>query len=141
MTQRPLVFRTWGGKRAGAGRKRIGPRPRVSHGCRPRHRAAEPVHVTLRAVRGLPLLRSKRVFPALRDAISIGSNDAFRVTEFSVQTNHVHLLVEATDKRALTRGMQGLGIRLAKAINRLSGRHGRVWEDRYHARALRTPKE
>jgi REP-associated tyrosine transposase len=30
---------------------------------------------------------------------------------------------------------------LAKAINRALGRHGRVWGDRYHARALRTPRE
>jgi hypothetical protein len=53
----------------------------------------------------------------------------------------VHLIIESESTLALTRGMQGLGIRLAKALNRLLGRHGRVWSDRYHARALRTPRE
>jgi hypothetical protein len=53
----------------------------------------------------------------------------------------MHLLVEADEPRALGRGMQGLGIRLAKAVNRRLGRKGRVWADRYHARALLTPRE
>ncbi|TMA50520.1 MAG: hypothetical protein E6J81_00355, partial [Deltaproteobacteria bacterium] len=60
---------------------------------------------------------------------------------FSVQTNHLHLIVEADARTALSRGLQGLVIRLAKGINRTLGRRGRVWGDRYHARALRTPRE
>jgi hypothetical protein len=45
------------------------------------------------------------------------------------------------DRRSLTRGIQGLSIRLAKAVNRRLQRHGKVFADRYHARALRTPRE
>src|SRR5207249_1642595 len=82
-----------------------------------------------------------RVFLAMLRAISTASRAHFRIVHFSVQTNHVHVLVEAEGTRALRRGMQGLGIRLAKAINRLLQRRGRVWSDRYHARALRTPRE
>jgi putative transposase len=55
--------------------------------------------------------------------------------------DHVHLVAEASDKRALSRGMQGLSIRVAKAINRRLRRHGKVLADRYHARALKTPRE
>jgi hypothetical protein len=55
--------------------------------------------------------------------------------------NHLHLLVEAHDGLALARGIQGLSIRMARALNRLLGRRGRVLADRYHARALRTPLE
>jgi len=141
MTQHPLVFWRWGGQRSGAGRKSIGPRPGVPHRRRPTYRAAEPAHVTLRAVDDLPVLRRKDFFPALRNAISMASNHTFRVTQFSVQTNHVHLLVESAEERALARGMQVLEIRLAKTINRLAGRHGRVWADRYHVHALRTLRE
>jgi REP element-mobilizing transposase RayT len=65
----------------------------------------------------------------------------FSVVHFSVQTNHVHLLVEARDTCALARGMQALAIRLALALNRHLGRKGPVLSDRYHARALRTPRE
>jgi hypothetical protein len=60
---------------------------------------------------------------------------------FSVQADHVHLLVESDDARGLGRGIQGLAIRVAKAINRALARHGRVWFDRYHARLLSTPRE
>lgn len=60
---------------------------------------------------------------------------------FSVQADHVHLPVEADGIAALARGVQGLSIRLAKAINRVLGRRGRIWADRFHARALRTPRE
>jgi REP element-mobilizing transposase RayT len=99
------------------------------------------VHVTLRSVRGLPSLRTARLFPALRQALAAASRAAFRVVHFSVQGNHVHLLVEVKGTWALARGMQGLGIRLAKAINQRLGRTGRVWAERYHGRPLRTPRE
>jgi putative transposase len=85
-------------------------------------------------------MRSGRLFPALCQGLALASGAQFRVVQFSVQTNHVHLLVEA-EEGALGRGMQGLGIRLAKAINRRLGRKGQVWADRYHGRALRTPRE
>src|SRR5262249_31305662 len=65
----------------------------------------------------------------------------FRIVHFSVQSNHVHLLVEADDKVGLGRGLMGAAIRIARAVNRVAGRRGRVWGDRYHARALRTPRD
>src|SRR3954470_22046876 len=55
--------------------------------------------------------------------------------------NHVHLLVEAPDRRALGRAMKGLGVRVARALNRVMKRRGRVIGDRYHAHVLRTPAE
>jgi REP element-mobilizing transposase RayT len=64
-----------------------------------------------------------------------------RVCHFSIQYDHLHLLVEARDREALSRGMQGLASRLARAVNRALNRRGRVWADRYHARALTTPRE
>jgi hypothetical protein len=64
-----------------------------------------------------------------------------RLVHFSVQSNHVHLLVEADERRALSRAMQGLGTRLAKGINHRLDRRGTVFADRYHARALKTPLE
>ena len=55
--------------------------------------------------------------------------------------NHLHLLVEAESRESLSRGVQGLGIRLARAVNRIAERTGKVFGDRYHARILRTPRE
>jgi hypothetical protein len=95
----------------------------------------------MRCVTGLASFRSPRLYPVLHRALAAASRLDFRIVHFTVQTNHVHLLVESDGTRALGRGMQGLGIRLAKAINRRLGRLGRVWSDRYHCRALRSPRE
>jgi hypothetical protein len=99
------------------------------------------VHVTLRAREGIPSLRSARVFAVLRRSLAAAHKEAFRVVHFSVQMDHVHLVVEGDAAVALVRGVQGLAVRCAKAINRASRRRGRVWSSRYHARALRTPTE
>jgi REP element-mobilizing transposase RayT len=96
--------------------------------------------VTLRAVSGLYSFRSQTIFRRLRDALSRASRRLFAIVHFSVQSNHVHLIVEAHDKRALSRGMQGLGVRLARAHNRLAQRRGSVFADRYHAHELATPR-
>jgi hypothetical protein len=64
-----------------------------------------------------------------------------RVVQFSVQSDHLHLLVEAADERALSLGIRGLVVRLARAINRAMARRGPVWGDRYHTRPLTTPRE
>jgi putative transposase len=86
-------------------------------------------------------LRSVDLFPAVRDALGAASVARFRVLHFSVQSDHLHLVVEADEPTGLARGLQGLAIRVAKAINRVLGRHGSVWGDRYHARPLSTPRE
>ena len=89
----------------------------------------------------MPSLRSPRLFTAVRGALATASGEHFRVLHFSAQADHLHLLVEADETKALARGLQGLAIRVAKAINRTVGRHGAVWGDRYHARTLSSPRE
>lgn len=62
-----------------------------------------------------------------------------RVIQFAVLGDHLHLLVEVEGRNSLTRGMRGLGTRLAIHLNRTFEREGRVFDDRYHARALTSP--
>jgi REP element-mobilizing transposase RayT len=137
--QLPLDLRprTWGGHRPGAGRK-SGTSKSVPHRARPRHKAVYPLHVTMRA--GIRGLRAEAVFTRIRAALRRASDKAFRVVHFSVQDNHLHLLVEADDKRELTRGMRGLAVRAAHGINRALGRRGQVFAERYHARELTRPR-
>jgi REP element-mobilizing transposase RayT len=131
-----------GGRREGAGRPRSGRRVGVPHRPRADHKARHPVHATLRVREGLPSLRTDRaIWQAARAALARASSPAFRVVHFSVQSNHLHLVVEAHDNEALSRGMQGLSIRLARAVNRALGARGSVFADRYHAHELRTPRE
>lgn len=132
---------TWGGKRKGAGRKPTHARPGPLHKTRPPHNARHPVHVTLRAASGIPSLRGEIVFAALRDALKASGRAAFRLLHFSVQSDHMHLVVEADSREALVRGLQGLAVRCARAVNRIQRRRGPVWSDRYHARNLGTPRE
>jgi REP element-mobilizing transposase RayT len=97
--------------------------------------------VTLRARAGLASFRSPRIFGEIRNAITVSSRGGFRVIHFSVQQDHLHLIVEADDHPAFRSGIQGLAGRCARAINRAGGRRGRVWDHRYHAHPLVTPSE
>jgi len=139
MRQYEFRFRAWGGRREGAGRRPAPGRRRVTHRPRPPLAVHAPAHVTLRRAARLPSLRDGALFPAVRDALAGASTDAFRVLHWSVQADHVHLVVEA-DRGAFVRGCQGLAIRVAKAVNRTLRRRGAVWGDRYHARSLTTPR-
>ena len=67
--------------------------------------------------------------------------DDFRVVHISIQSNHLHLLLEAAGKRALSRGMQSLAINCARALNRELGRDGKIFEFRYHATQIKTPRQ
>jgi REP element-mobilizing transposase RayT len=129
----------WGGKRKGAGRPAR--RSTANHSKRPAHHRWQPVHVTLRAVRPLPSLRKQSIFAALRRTFPQTARSWFRLLHFSVQEDHVHLLVEADDRPSLSRGMAGLAIRMARAANRVLQRKGSIWSCRYHSRALTTPRE
>jgi REP-associated tyrosine transposase len=128
-----------GGYREGAGRPKK-PDAGVSHLQRPAFDERSPVHVTLRVRPHVPDLRGRRPTAALRRAfVAGGDRFGVRLTGFSIQEDHLHLLVEADDSEALARGLQGLSIRMAKALNRVMRRHGSVFADRYDARVLRTP--
>jgi REP element-mobilizing transposase RayT len=132
----------WGGARAGAGRKPAGAKACLPHRSRAPHAARAPVHVTLRAREHVWNLRSVRCYRILAAALrGVGSRADFRVVHFSVQGNHLHLIVEATSAAALSSGVRALSIRLAKGLNALMGRRGALFADRYHARSLRTPAE
>ena len=87
-------------------------------------------------------LRSRRCFSAIGRALGAAAERfGMRIVQFSVQGNHMHLVVEAASNEALSQAMQGLAIRVAKGLNRVMHRRGRVFADRYHARPLRTPTE
>jgi REP element-mobilizing transposase RayT len=86
-------------------------------------------------------LRGHSLFVAVRKALAEGKRRfGFALVHFSVQRDHLHLIAEAEHRRALSRGLQGLSIRVARAVNRHIERKGRLFADRYHARALTTPR-
>src|SRR3954465_11772361 len=140
--QLALALAVRGGRRSGAGRKPKGLRPLVSHKARRHFRKPPVVHVTLRVAARVWNLRSHRCFRRIEGSLERARERfGLRVVEFTVLGNHLHLIVEADSSEALSRGMQGLSIRLAKALNRLMRSGGHVFADHYHSRVLATPTE
>jgi putative transposase len=144
--QGQFEFRTWGGKRRGAGRKRVAARPQVPHRPRERVNARHPILVTVRVMPDVRRLRTNVMYEAIREAVARATKwmyepEPFRIVHASVQGNHLHLLVEAGSNAALTRGMKGLLVSCAKRLNAIAGRKGRVFADRFHSASLATPRQ
>ena len=134
-----LAPRTWGGARKGAGRK---PKGVVPHARRPEHVFRHPVHVTLRLARHVWNLRSQRGFAKIEEALRrTRARGLVRIVHYSVQHDHIHMIVEADDRSTLARGIKGFEVRLAWGLNELMRLKGRTFGDRYYARALRSPRE
>jgi REP element-mobilizing transposase RayT len=96
----------------------------------------------MKVVAAVGSLTRKKAFAAVSSALDAGKErDGFRVTDWTVQGDHLHMMVEADDRETLSRGMQGLATRMARRLNKALGRAGRVFADRYHMRELKTPRE
>ena len=131
---------SWGGRRKGAGRKKS-PDSGTPHLRREEVDWNAPVHVTMRVRDGLPNLRDDESFFVIVACFEAAQRECFRIVHFSVQGNHMHLLVEAESAKALSSGMSGLATRIARRLNRQWDRKGSVFADRYHTHVLRTPSE
>ena len=135
----PRERKQHGGRREGAGRKRskqslLDP----SHAKRELLDARHPVHVILRACDDVETLRQRSMYEAIRDVLPrYLDGEHFRIVHISLQRKHIHLLVEATNKQALSRGMQSFTINAARAINRALDRSGKVFKYRYKAKQVR----
>ena len=101
-----------------------------------------PVFVTLRLKQNLPSLRTQAVHQVLRQCFVLANErEGFRLCQYSVLNDHLHLIVEARGRRGLSSGMQGLTIRIARSLNRLWERTGKVYSDRFHDHVLVNAKE
>jgi REP element-mobilizing transposase RayT len=133
--------KTWGGRRKNAGRKPNAERALVSRKAREEVNGRWPVHVTIRVLPEIPSLRVLNGW--VRRALIAGSRrDGFRLIHFAILGNHLHLIAEGDDRVSLSRGIQGLAIRIARAVNQaLSRKRGKVFSDRYHEHVLKSPRE
>jgi REP element-mobilizing transposase RayT len=142
MRQQAFEFRQWGGKREGAGRPPRGRRSSERHKKREFHDRRHPVHVTLRVVERVGRLRRRHAYRAVRRAmVTVMERQDFRICHMSIQGNHLHLIVEANDARALARGMQGFEISCARRLNAALAQRGQVFADRYHPVVLKSPRQ
>ncbi len=142
-------------RKGNSGRKPKGKRAGSPHKTRPDLRANTPIHIVLRVVAEIGSLRRRFMYRAIREAtISVAMRElhdriegCFRIVHISIQRTHIHLIVEADTKRALSRGMQSFQISAAKHLNRAFSRHlperrrGTVFPDRYHEELITSPKQ
>jgi hypothetical protein len=70
------------------------------------------VHATFKAVPRVGSLREVRTYNAVEEAIAKASRPECRI----VQGDHLHCIVEASDRAALLRGLRGLAIRTTRGI-------------------------
>jgi len=143
------LFKQRGGKRQGAGRRPKGHRAGAPHKTREALRGRYPVHVTLRVVREIGSLRRKAAYHAIRQAtLTTAASGRIRIVQASIQRSHIHLLVEAKNKKSLAAGLQGFQVSAAKHLNAAFGkmtrgprRRGTVFSDRYHAEIITSPTQ
>ena len=133
-------------RRDGKRRKKPGRKPSpsagVPHTARPDHSRWNPVHVTLRGTKGLPSFRQQLIYHSFERALRLTRRPDFRIVEYSIQHDHVHLIIEADDKDALARGMKSFSVRANRLFNVASGRRrGSVWSGRYHRSDLKSPRQ
>lgn len=134
-----MTVGTWGGARRGAGRPVRGSIASEPHKTRPALSPRHPVHVSARIDRRVGTLRTRGAYAALRRAIHVSLARAdFRIVRIAVRSSRLELVVEADDKVALARGMQGFQVAAARALNAACRRRGTVFPDRYRPAILRT---
>jgi putative transposase len=119
----------WGGRRPGAGRKPKGDKPMVSHARRAKIRPGARVNIRWQLDPRIEIKGARAAFASAMKAGSEGTG--FRVSKASLRGRVAEFTVTARDSQRLARGMQGLAIRFARALNRVAGRKGRVFTDRY----------
>ncbi len=129
----------WGGKRKGAGRKNRS--KTVSHGAREAVDFKKPLHITKRLKPGLRGLRCKPLKLEFEKSLKKAKQKGVHFIHYSLEDNHLHLFVEAADKKALSSGMNSLGTRFAKAVRKKIGGSGSVFEGRYHLKVLKSPRQ
>jgi len=123
----------------------LGRRPRperrgfVAHSTRDEHDRNHPVHVSMRRVKLAPSLREERIFRAILLQLARAKRNGVRVVHYSVQRDHLHLIVEGKNRGDLSAQMRKLFSRIALAVNAIAKRRGRLFRDRHHREELDGP--
>lgn len=136
-TELDLNRGSWGGRRTNSGKKRIHSKG-VAHIERPKVLSRYPLHINLKIN---TYIQNKPCLEIFQESLKLSQRQGLRVLRFSIQSNHIHLLVEADDNGSLTTAMKAFLTSFAKRVNRLKGTSGCLIQERYHLHVLRSPRE
>lgn len=116
--------------------KRIG---FVPHKPRDAHDRHHPVHVSMRRVERAPSFRSERIFRTILGQLARLKRRGVRVVHYSVQHDHLHLIVEGESRLDISSQMRKLFSSIALAVNDVAKRRGSLFRDRHHRVELDNP--
>ena len=132
-------FRSHGGSREGAGRPKL-LIDELSHTARPLVDARVPMHITIKLRQGTPGLREPKFLYAFSKAVKRAASKGLRIQQFSIQSNHLHLVAEVDDNSSLRTGMCSLLASVIWALRKIYGYWGAVFVSRYHVNPIRVPQ-
>lgn len=133
-TQLSLINRKGGGRRPKHDKG-------IRHIKRPEIKRLTSLHLTVKILKDKAGIKNKQTLALLKHAILKARKKGLRIIHFTLEYDHVHLLVEANDNEVLGRGMMVFGVTMAKGINRLKSIKGTVYKHRYHFRKINSPRE
>lgn len=113
----------------------------IRHVRRLRLKKASSLHLTIKVRENKADIQSKRILKALHHAIKRARLKGLKVVHYTLEYNHLHLLVESVDNKTLHKGMQSFGITIAKAINKIKRTKGSVYKNRYHLKLISSPRQ
>lgn len=115
--------------------------PGIRHTRRFRLKKPSSLHLTIKVRENKADIQNKRILKALHYAIRRARLKGLKIVHYTLEYNHVHLLVESVDNKILHKGMQAFGITIAKAINKIKRTKGAVYKNRYHLRVIDSPRQ
>ena len=134
-----------GGRRRGAGRPNL--LGRLNHMKRADVDLKKPLHITMKLNKRFSSLRTKGFHRGFKKILLRAREFQLYVVHYSIQSNHIHMIVEAKSNLALGSGMRSLAGRISRLVRgrnegaRAGAEAGSVFRDRYHLHVLRTPSE
>lgn len=93
----------------------------------------------MKLAKGLPNLRQPEFLEAWTRGVSRARDIGLRIQQFSIQSDHIHLIGESDDNESLERGITSLTGSVTWALRKIFGYHGKVFRSRYHLQAIKIP--
>lgn len=101
-----------------------------------------PSLITTNATERRPIFASRPAAEMLLQVIGeVRRETGFKLLAFVIMPDHMHLVLALAGQTICGRVMQLIKGRFANRYNRSAGQTGRLWQERYHERALRSERE
>ncbi|MEI8348179.1 MAG: transposase [Pseudomonadota bacterium] len=137
--QQPTLFNP---KAAGRPRISRSDKTPVPHRLREEIPKKKPVHVVWHLNPHVPPCRRKNILLIFKKAVLKGRLMGLKVIHFSLMNNHLHLLIETENKKALAKALQSFAISFTKRLKNFNGlKKTPIFKERYFCHILKSLRE